>query len=359
MIKAKRLGKWTSVLAVWALLGTVAAQSQTVMYRLGPLPESSDPLETDVIMQLGRGEILFQVEDPRAAAVQVQVSDAAGEVLYDSGVQGGREIRWSSPAEPDFLKYRLSAWDWSGASLGSKIGEVNLSTSPEMQDLAMDVSGDWTIGGYLGVGTDSPQRAVHLKGSNAVFRLDRSMDTASFLLVRTDTLANPLKTFVVGVNASGANQGEFIINDIGAAVGGGGQRRMTITNSGDTIFGGSVTATQYYVPSSERFKSNIQVLEDPVAKLEQLRGVSFEWKESGLASLGVIAEEVAKVVPEAVSWDEEGKEVVGVNYDSLLALLIEAAKVQQQELDKLTSELDELSRQVEVELKRRDDSPDE
>jgi hypothetical protein len=95
MIKAKRLGKWTSVLAVWALLGTVAAQSQTVMYRLGPLPESSDPLETDVIMQLGRGEILFQVEDPRAAAVQVQVSDAAGEVLYESGVQGGREIRWS------------------------------------------------------------------------------------------------------------------------------------------------------------------------------------------------------------------------------------------------------------------------
>jgi hypothetical protein len=215
-----------------------------------------------------------------------------------------------------------------------------------------DVPGNWTIAGYLGVGTDSPERAVHLRGSNAVFRMDRSMDTAAFLLVRTDSLGNPLKTFVVGVNASGPNQGEFIINDIGAAVGGAGERRMTITNSGATIFTGSVTAAEYFVPSSIRFKKNVRALDDPLGKLAQLRGVTFEWKETGDASLGLIAEEVAQVLPEAVSWDEEGKAVVGVNYNGLVALLVEATKAQQDEVEAMSTEIDRLTEEVRSEMAR-------
>jgi hypothetical protein len=217
---------------------------------------------------------------------------------------------------------------------------------------AQDVSGDWTIGGYLGVGTDNPQRAVHLSGANAVFRMDRSTDTAAFLLVRTDTLGTPLKTFVVGANASGLNQGEFIINDIGSAVGGAGQRRMTITNDGDTLFTGNLIAAQYFLPSSLRFKENIRRLEDPIGKLEQLRGVRFDWKNTGRPSIGLIAEEVADVFPELVSWDEAHRQVVGVNYDSLVAVLVEASKAQQAEIDALTSEIDGLADQVRRELEK-------
>jgi hypothetical protein len=53
------------------------------------------------------------------------------------------------------------------------------------------------------------------------------------MLVRIDSLGNPLKTFVVGVNASGSNTGEFIINDLGTEVSGPGNRRMTIDNNGN------------------------------------------------------------------------------------------------------------------------------
>jgi hypothetical protein len=74
--------------------------------------------------------------------------------------------------------------------------------------------------GNVGLGIDSPERQLHLRGSNATFRMDRSADTAAFILVRTNTAGTPLKTFVVGANAAGPNNGEFIINDLGTAVSG-------------------------------------------------------------------------------------------------------------------------------------------
>ena len=76
--------------------------------------------------------------------------------------------------------------------------------------------------------------------------MDRTVDTAAFMLVRTDAGGTPQKTFVVGTNASGPNQGEFVINDLGTAVTGPGNRRMTITNNGAVQFTGIVSAWDFY-----------------------------------------------------------------------------------------------------------------
>jgi len=331
-------------------LTLAAAFGQERVYRLGSFAHAPEVAAGDVVVSLANGTVNFEVGDARTAAVQVQISDAANNLLFDSGVRSGNAVFWDGSASQSRpLRYRVSARDASGRLLGTKIGELNL-TAPAA--LAPDVPGNFTIGGYLGVGTDTPQRAVHLKGPNAVFRMDRTMDTAAFILTRIDDLGNIWKSFVVGVDASGPNQGQFIINDTGAQAGGAGLRRMTITNEGDTLFGGSVTATQYFVPSSARFKTNIQTLEEPLVKLEQLRGVRFDWKDTGRPSLGVIAEEVAKVIPEAVSWDENHTQVVGVNYDSLVALLVEATKAQQNEIKTLTTEIDDLTAQVKAELEK-------
>ena len=86
--------------------------------------------------------------------------------------------------------------------------------------------------------------------------------------------------------------------------------------------------------SSRRWKTNIQTLPDALAKVEQLRGVSYDLKESGKHEVGVIAEEVGAVVPEVVSYEENGKDARGVDYSRLTALLIEATKEQQRELAK-------------------------
>ncbi len=84
--------------------------------------------------------------------------------------------------------------------------------------------------------------------------------------------------------------------------------------------------------SSRRWKTNIKTLPDALSKVEQLRGVSYDLKDSGKHEIGVIAEEVGQVVPEVVSYEKNGKDATGVDYSRLTALLIEATKEQQREI---------------------------
>jgi len=87
--------------------------------------------------------------------------------------------------------------------------------------------------GFVGIGTTSPARSVHLVGDNACFRMDRNVDSSAFILVRTDpTFSTVWKTFYVGVNASGVNNGEFFIGDAGTAVSGASTLRLWIDNGG-------------------------------------------------------------------------------------------------------------------------------
>ena len=84
--------------------------------------------------------------------------------------------------------------------------------------------------------------------------------------------------------------------------------------------------------SSRRWKTNIQPLQNALDMVEQLRGVSYDLKDSAKHEIGVIAEEVGEVVPEVVSYEENGKDALGVDYSRLTALLIEATKEQQQQI---------------------------
>ncbi len=179
----------------------------------------------------------------------------------------------------------------------------------------------------VGIGTTAPVRQLHVVGDQAVFRMDRPADTAAFMLVRTDAGGTPLKTFVVGANASGSNSGSFVINDLGTAVSGAGTRRMTIDNNGIATFTNSVYALSFVPTSSRVYKTNVKTYENALETVKKLRGVSFNWKESGKPSVGLIAEEVDRVIPAAVAHD--GKDTVGVNYDSLVGVLVEAVKEQE------------------------------
>jgi hypothetical protein len=191
----------------------------------------------------------------------------------------------------------------------------------------------------VGIGTPAPQRQLHLKGNNAVFRMDRDTDTAAFMIVRTTAGGTPLKTFVVGTNAFAPGNGEFIVNDLGSAVGGPGVRRMTITNAGEAHFTGTVRAPAFVETSSLRYKENVTTLRDAPDMVGRLRGVRFNWRETGKPSVGLIAEEVAEVLPEVVAWENDGLETAGVNYAALVAVLVEALKEQRREIQSLRAEL--------------------
>jgi fibronectin-binding autotransporter adhesin len=103
---------------------------------------------------------------------------------------------------------------------------------------------------------------------------------------------------------------------------GGGSTWGTWNGSGLTVYA-STYANNYYHNSDRRLKDNIK----PVAGLdivEKLNGVTFNWKKDGKPSAGVVAQDVEKIMPEAVATDQKGMK--SVSYDTLIAPMIEAIK---------------------------------
>jgi len=107
--------------------------------------------------------------------------------------------------------------------------------------------------------------------------------------------------------------------------------------------GGTTLADAWTVRSSRRFKTNIQPLEGALQKVERLQGMSYQRKTDGTHEIGLVAEDVNRVVPEVVSRDPDTHEVQGVDYSRLAALLIEAVKSQQAEIRQLKVRIEQLT----------------
>jgi hypothetical protein len=95
---------------------------------------------------------------------------------------------------------------------------------------------------------------------------------------------------------------------------------------------GILSATTFNSLSDENQKENVVTVTNALDTVKQLRGVRFDWKENGKPSLGVIAQELEKVLPELV-LNSNGQKTV--NYSGIIAVLIEAVKQQQEEIEKL------------------------
>jgi len=87
--------------------------------------------------------------------------------------------------------------------------------------------------------------------------------------------------------------------------------------------------------SSRRWKKNIQTIENAIDTVMSMRGVTYNWKESGKSDIGFIAEEVGEILPEIVAYEKNGIDAQSVDYSRVVPLLIEAIKAQQVELDLL------------------------
>ncbi|MDE0298364.1 MAG: tail fiber domain-containing protein [Candidatus Poribacteria bacterium] len=98
--------------------------------------------------------------------------------------------------------------------------------------------------------------------------------------------------------------------------------------------------------SSRRWKTHITPIEGALHKVEQLRGVSFDWREDGKHDIGLIAEEVGEVVPEVVAYEQNGRDAKSVDYARLVPLLVESIKEQQEVIRKQDAALTELSARI-------------
>lgn len=104
---------------------------------------------------------------------------------------------------------------------------------------------------------------------------------------------------------------------------------------GDVLVTGVTTSFDFNSTSDIKLKTNIKKIENPIEKILQISGVTFNWKKDNRSSVGVIAQEIESVFPELV----QGEDPKTVNYNGLIGLLIECIKEQQIEINILKDKL--------------------
>lgn len=104
---------------------------------------------------------------------------------------------------------------------------------------------------------------------------------------------------------------------------------------------------RYNWSSSIRWKENIKPITDALKKVMNLNGVYYDWTKDGSneRQIGMIAEDVGKVLPEIVGVDPDNSEyAVGMDYARLSAVLVEAIKEQQKQIEELKTEIEALKK---------------
>jgi len=119
-------------------------------------------------------------------------------------------------------------------------------------------------------------------------------------------------------------------------------KKLETTSTGVSVTGAFTASGDVTAFSDIRVKENIQDLEGSLDKVTQLRGVSYNKIGSEEKSIGVIAQEIREVLPEVVKEGEDG--MLSVAYGNITAVLIEAVKEQQKQIDELKAKLDGLTK---------------
>lgn len=96
---------------------------------------------------------------------------------------------------------------------------------------------------------------------------------------------------------------------------------------------GDLSSTNFNSLSDENKKKDIETIINAVELLMHLRGVFFRWKDTNNKSMGLIAQEVEKILPEVVVTLDDGTKTV--SYGNIVGLLIEAVKNHEERITKL------------------------
>lgn len=244
----------------------------------------------------------------------------------------------------------------SGISLGNNLNTLTLATS------GTGISGSTTYNGSSPTTFTVTSNATSLNQASTIVSRDASGNFTGGTITATTfsgsgvNLTGIVTSIVAGSNITiSGSTGQVTINSTASGGAGAGSTSQWTTGStgitttssvgiksttptsaldvtGDVKVSGIVTATDFNSSSDINLKRNIQLIENPITKLSQLNGVTFTWIENEKASVGVIAQDVEKVLPELVN--NMGSHKV-VNYNGLIGLLIECIKHQQHQINEL------------------------
>ena len=190
--------------------------------------------------------------------------------------------------------------------------------------------------------TGSAATALALKTARTIngtsFNGSANITTANWGTARNFTIGNTAKS------VDGSGNVAWSLAEIGAAAES--HTHAYLPTSGGTLSGdlnvtGAITATSILSSgnitafSDARLKDNITKIPDALNKLNQLKGVTYTRKDiaSDKQYAGLIAQDVQKVLPEAVATTEG--DIIAVDYNGVIGLLVEAIKELNNRIDKL------------------------
>ncbi len=182
-------------------------------------------------------------------------------------------------------------------------------------------------GGNIGIGTTNPKSKLSVGGPGSIYAAISSFVSSSNFN-SYGILATAKGSKAVGVEGIGKGTTSKGVVGIGEAY----------------DFDARGTGVNYGSTSSIRWKRNIFAIDNPLQKLSEIRGVYFDWDENhgGQHDVGCIAEEVGKVLPEIVVFEENGIDANGMDYSKLTPLLIEAVKALQKIVENQQEQINKL-----------------
>lgn len=258
-----------------------------------------------------------------------------------------------------------------GTTVGTHVLDFGLSSSATYSWLQARDKGTYATnyflslnpnGGYVGVGTNLPTSTLTVGNTGGTIAGEITLNptttqyeggqlnikkslvgsTADWIIDQYGTTASDARLrFFNSTETNG-----FVIKENGFIGMGNSSPTVRLQVSGDII------ANSIAGSSDVRFKTNVFTIENPLQKVMQLRGVTFDWKIKEFPerlfpekrSLGFIAQEVEQVIPEVVQTENNAEGYKSVQYDKVVALLVEAIKEQQKQIIELQQQVQALSK---------------
>jgi hypothetical protein len=209
-------------------------------------------------------------------------------------------------------------------------GTGNLRIAGDEVGFTNTAATDWMVQGIQAGAVN-----LYHNGSAKLATSSEGIDVTGEIKTSAGSGASPSHTFTSdtdsGMFSGGANVLSFATGSL---------ERWRMENDGDFHADGDVIAYSTTI-SDERLKENIQPIEDALSKVNQLKGCTFTYTPDGKQSAGLIAQDVEKVLPSAVSEKElplkqdDGKEYKVLQYDQTIGLLVEAIKELTDKVEKL------------------------
>ncbi|MBI1272910.1 MAG: hypothetical protein GC131_02350 [Alphaproteobacteria bacterium] len=280
----------------------------------------------------GTGNVVMSASPTLTGTITAAAGTFSGTVTANNGILLANAKRLDSKDSGGTTRALLQLYSDDITYLEGGAGGLKIrSNYAAVTAMTIDASGN------IGIGTTGPADKLHIyDATDSTITVSRAGTPATI----------SYWTYNSGTVLFGTAGGDAV------ALVTAGTARMTVSQSGAFVgignapntsyslaTAGNILSTGYYHSSDARLKHDVTGFgRDAIETVKGLRAVHFKWNKDNSEDFGVIAQEVEKVLPEAITRDEKG--FMAVQYDKLVLPVIEAVKQMAGNLTALTGRVD-------------------